>query len=335
MNIDSTCYSEIDTSLASVHAEDLARLSSVPGLQRESAMSELHRRGVEFAYSVSFGGAITRIRADGSIMPEPYRKGETPVSEHADEVVLGLTETRLTPEEAAQVTGVAPYLVAAGYAGAAPLNKYGPGNMHIPAGVIAIVSSGGVGKSPLAHHLAAHDSKTYGVVRAGEPLLGYSSNRRDISRGIAMAIYKHTDVVIDSIKDLLSSSGGGSMKGGISRNALLDISAWASVASAMGTSLYVPINPSGDGELLEMMVEVAKSNSTMAVYNLDGQSTWQWSSRTGEGMPRLSGSYEFRDTTKDVVRKTANNASSSVSMRADPTDTANLRSILARTQSKV
>lgn len=323
-------YEIITAESAAATAVRAIEVGSTPGLQREKVLAVMKAmpKG-EFAYSVSFGKSVVRITGDGQIMPAPKRIG---VSKDSEEVVVGVSEPTLSFEEAATLTGVSEKIEAVTVAGSAPANKQGPHGM-IRAGLALLVAPGGVGKTPLAHMLAQHGVKSYAVVRAGEPLAGYTSNRDRIAKSLALAMYHSSDVVLDSIKDLLSSSGGGAMKGGISREALLDLSSWATTAANLGVTIYVPLNPSSK-DLIEAMVEVASSNAT-TVFSNDGKTgaEWAWSSRTGEGMPRESGTLTFTEKAKT---KSGGPASpGGIAMRADPLSTANMRGIVSRTQSKV
>lgn len=315
---------------AVLSAAKIAEVGATPGLQREKALAVIKAmpKG-EFAYSVSFGKSVVRVTGDGQIMAAPKRAG---VSKDSEEAVIGISEPVLSFEEAATLTGVSEKIEAVTVAGSAPANKRGPHGM-IRAGLALLVAPGGVGKTPLAHMLAQYDVDSYAVVRAGEPLAGYTSNRDRIAKSLALAMYHCSDVVLDSIKDLLSSSGGGAMKGGISREALLDLSSWATTAANLGVTIYVPLNPSSK-DLIEAMVEVADSNAT-TVFSNDGRTgpDWAWSSRTGEGMPRESGVFTFAESAK--TKTSAPSSSGGIAMRADPLSAANMRGIVSRTQSKV
>lgn len=315
---------------AVLSAAKIAEVGATPGLQREKALAVMKAmpKG-EFAYSVSFGKSVVRVTGDGQIMAAPKRAG---VSKDSEEAVIGVSEPALSFEEAATLTGVSEKIEAVTVAGSAPANKRGPHGM-IRAGLALLVAPGGVGKTPLAHMLAQYDADSYAVVRAGEPLAGYTSNRDRIAESLALAMYNCSDVVLDSIKDLLSSSGGGAMKGGISREALLDLSSWATTAANLGVTIYVPLNPSSK-DLIEAMIEVADSNAT-TVFSNDGKTgpDWAWSSRTGEGMPRESGVFTFAESAK--TKTSAPSSSGGIAMRADPLSAANMRGIVSRTQSKV
>lgn len=312
-------------------AVELVKVGTTPGLQREKALAVMAAMSKgEFAFSVSFGKSVARITGDGQVMPNPKKVG---VAKESEEAVIGLSEPALSFEEAATLTGVSEKIEAVTVAGSAPANKPGPHGM-LRAGLVLLVAPGGVGKTPLAHMLAQYGVSQHAVVRAGEPLAGYTSNRDRIAKSIGLAMHQCSDVVIDSIKDLLSSSGGGAMKGGISREALLDLSSWATTAANLGVTLYVPLNPSSK-ELIEAMVEVADSNAT-TVFSNDGKSgpEWSWTSRTGEGLPRESGKFNFSKTETDAKSDPANGAGG-IAMRADPISSSNMRGILSRTQSQV
>lgn len=323
-------YEIITASSAAAAAIKALEVGTTPGLQREKALAVMGAmpKG-EFAYSVSFGKSVVRITGDGQVMPAPKRAG---VAKESEEAVVGISEPTLSFEEAATLTGVSEKIEAVTVAGSAPANKVGPHGM-IRAGLVLLVAPGGVGKTPLAHMLAQHGVESYAVVRAGEPLAGYTSNRDRIAKSLGLAMYHSSDVVLDSIKDLLSSSGGGAMKGGISREALLDLSSWATTAANLGVTIYVPLNPSSK-DLIEAMTEVANSNAT-TVFSNDGKTgaEWDWSSRTGEGMPRESGKLMFAEGDKSKANTTS--VSNGLTMRADPLSAANMRGIVSRTQSKV
>lgn len=323
-------YAIITQESAAKAALDAVTVGTTPGLQREKAVAVmLAMPKGEFAYSVSFGKSVARVTGDGQIMPSPKKVG---VSKDSEEAIVGLSDPVLSFEEAATLTGVSGKIEAVTIAGSAPANKMGPHGM-IRAGLVLLVAPGGVGKTPLAHMLAQYGVQQYAVVRAGEPLAGYTSNRDRIAKSIGLAMYHCGDVVLDSIKDLLSASGGGAMKGGISREALLDLSSWATTAANLGVTIYVPLNPSSK-DLIEAMIEVANSNAT-SVFSNDGKSgsEWTWSSRTGEGMPRESGKLNFSEQMRNKAEVSSD--SGGIAMRADPLSASNLRGILSRTQSKV
>lgn len=177
-------------------------------------------------------------------------------------------------------------------AGSVPLNKM-IGKIAIPAGVCLILAGGGEGKTPVANAMAAHGVASYASVRVGEPMAGYTSSSRDAAHALAAAIVSHRDVVLDSIKDLLSG-GGSAMKSGLSRDALVSISGWAALACSVGTTIYIPVNPSTpDPEVLQLMGEISRSNATMTMI-VAAPGVWAYSTRTGEGLPRTEGQVKVK-----------------------------------------
>lgn len=198
--------------------------------------------------------------------------------------------------------------------GSAPGNKR-IGDMLVPCGGIGIAASGGLGKTPLAHALASNGKSSYSVVRVGEPLAGYASSslsKETIAYSLALAVLNSSDVVLDSIKDLLASSGG-LMKSGISREALVSICDWSSAACDAGCSIYIPINPSTkDEEVQEMMIEIGKSNSTslIAPANLK---TWNYFNRRGEGLLRTTGQFEMEFGSNGLAAVSSINQSKTIS----------------------
>jgi hypothetical protein len=179
--------------------------------------------------------------------------------------------------------------------GAAPLNKIievGGTEIHIPCGVCVILGAANAGKTPLAHKLASSGVDSYSVVRAGEPFAGYQSNQNKIAKMLGEAIYASSDVVLDSVKDLMSGDGA-AMKGGLSRGVLVDLSIWSALAASLGVTIYVPLNPSStDPEVMAMMREAAVSNATMTIAHESGDS-WSFISRKGEGLTRRVGTLKF------------------------------------------
>lgn len=179
--------------------------------------------------------------------------------------------------------------------GAAPTNKM-IGSMRIPCGVCLIVAGGDAGKTPLAHAIAGADGRDYEVVRYGEPLAGYLADERLGAISLASALFNSADVVLDSVKDVLALASGGAMKAGISRGALPLLSRWGSIAAAMGSTLYIPLNPSSaDDEVIALLVEAAKSNATMAIF-AESANSWKFVARRGEGLRRDAGEFKTRFT---------------------------------------
>lgn len=194
-----------------------------------------------------------------------------------------------------------------GIPGAAHANKRIGKDLIIPSGVCLILGAGGTGKTPLAHALASHGVQDYSVVRIGEPLAGYASDPALAAAALAGGIFKSANVVLDSIKDLLSSAEGAAMKSGISRGAISGLSSWSSVACELGATVFVPVNASTDDpEVMKMLSEAARSNATMAIlHQPDG--SWQYFARQGEGLPRNSGrlSFSYADDGTGLVNVTA------------------------------
>lgn len=176
--------------------------------------------------------------------------------------------------------------------GSAPGNKTVAG-VVIPCGMCVIVGPGSSGKTPLAHALAASGDTNYAMVRTGEPLAGYASSAKEVSHDLAVAMLKYGDVVLDSIKDVLSSGSGAAMKSGINRDALTAISTWSAQACDLGTTIYVPLNPATPQEdVAMMMAEAAKSNATSCLIHKGG-TKWEYFARTGEGLPRTHCVFDF------------------------------------------
>lgn len=171
-------------------------------------------------------------------------------------------------------------------AGAVPGNKK-LGNTIIPCGVCLIVGPGGVGKTPLAHALAAHGGVDYyGTVRIGEPLAGYTSNEKASATAIAQSLIFDRDIVVDSIKDLLAA-GSNAMRAGITRQSLVTLSEWSTTACDMGSTMYIPVNPSSvSEEIMDLLAEAARSNATSTLVH-DKGNRWLYYGRTGEGQPRV------------------------------------------------
>lgn len=198
-----------------------------------------------------------------------------------------------------------------GLQGAAPGNKT-IGEAIIPCGVCAIVGPGNSGKSPLAHALAAHGEKEYAVVRVGEPLAGYGSSKLESAEDLARAMILSSNVVLDSIKDVLSSGSGAAMKSGLNRDALTAISTWSAQACDLGSTLYVPINPSTpEPGVVAMIAEAAKSNATSCLIHAGGE-RWEFFARSGEGMQRTHAFVHFSskgvitiDVDKDAIGEKA------------------------------
>jgi len=175
--------------------------------------------------------------------------------------------------------------------GSAPTNKMVNG-IRIPAGVCLIVAGADTGKTPMAHALAGADGANYSVVRYGEPLAGYLADEKLGAKALAECVFGSSDVVLDSVKDVLALAAGGAMKSGISRGALPLLSRWGAIAASVGCTLYIPLNPSSsDDDVVELLVEAAKSNATMTIFAA-GNGSWHYVSRRGEGLQRERGSFD-------------------------------------------
>lgn len=171
--------------------------------------------------------------------------------------------------------------------GAVPANKR-IGSVLFPCGTNAIVGGSGKGKTPLAHALASAGGVSYAIVPVGEPMAGYISDDAYTAHLLCVAMLTSTDIVLDSIKDLLSS-GGSLMKSGLSRDALLSISSWATAACEAGCTIHIPINPSqDDAEVMRLLTGAVQSNSTVTMEHKSGPE-WGFQARTGEGLPRING----------------------------------------------
>ncbi|UNI73394.1 NTPase [Pseudomonas phage ER16] len=235
------------------------------------------------ALQVKFGRGIGQADTKGNVfMKEVAPEEESAEAATFSRIAKGVTiDPRLSMEDPMAVMGAA----------------YGNkkiGNLIIPCGVCLIVGPGGSGKTPLAHTLASYGVHDYGIVRIGEPLAGYSGSEKATAENIARGIVLESDLVIDSIKDLLAS-GGSLMKGGISRDALITLSEWSAIACDMGTTLYIPVNPSSaEPEMLALLGEAARSNATSTILHA-GDSRWEYIGRTGEGLTRTKASITFRD----------------------------------------
>lgn len=178
--------------------------------------------------------------------------------------------------------------------GAVPGNKK-LGGIIIPCGVCLIVGPGGVGKTPLAHALAAHGNlEHYGAVRIGEPLAGYTSDEGASAAAIAQALVFERDIVVDSIKDMLAA-GSNAMKAGITRQSLVTLSEWSTTACDMGSTMYIPVNPSSvSEEVMDLIAEAARSNATATLVH-DKGNKWSYYGRTGEGQPRVHATFYLHD----------------------------------------
>lgn len=174
--------------------------------------------------------------------------------------------------------------------GAAPTNKM-IGKFRVPCGIVLITAGADTGKTPMAHALAGACGSDYSRIAYGEPLAGYYANEADGAAALAASMFNYTDIVFDSVKDLLALASGGAMKSGISRGALPFLSRLGSMAAGMGCTLYVPLNPSsGDDEVVQLLYEATKSNATCSITSSSSNS-WSYVTRQGEGLQRQSGNF--------------------------------------------
>lgn len=270
---------KIITSEVAATKRSLAKVASVPGEQRAKFLNAL---------------TLVNVKEDDAVISLPYGKvtGATDktgqVFKESHDVYGEDGETIIKPgTRSPDFAGVHPSLRTA-LPGSVPANKVVDG-VIIPCGLVLIISGGGQGKTPLAHALASHGVKDYEVVRAGEPLGGYESDRRAVADQLACALINGSDIVLDSVKDVLSV-GGSAMKSGISREVLVLFSTWAIAAVETGSTIYVPLNPStNDPDVVALLIEAAKSNADMTVM-ASGESEWMFEARRGEGLDRRTGS---------------------------------------------
>lgn len=264
-----SCAERVSASSVSARIRALESAATETGVRRSAFLAAVRKLPAdEPAITVTYGKTSVSINKDGEPLFAPGDKG-------------GLA---LFP------AGVHP-LAKSDLPGSAPGNKM-VDKILVPSGACAVVAGGGKGKTPLAHALASAGVSAYSVVRVGEPLAGYASSHESIAFSIAIAILDSSDVVLDSIKDLLAG-GGAAMKSGLSREALTSLSSWASTACDAGCTLYIPVNPSTpDPEVTALLVEAGKSNATMLVTPTDGHA-WEYFNRKGEGLPRTSGRFNL------------------------------------------
>lgn len=274
------------------HRRNLLVASTTPGLRRtevESVLSSLDSDAP--ALCVTFDKAHAVVTSGGS----PYEKLDNKGLD--DEIVDANDETTLIRVADSKIfkKGYIHSSLTSDLPGAVFANKK-INDWTVGCGVCLIVAGGGAGKTPLAHALAGHSNDPdheYGVVRIGEPLAGYTGNFADAAAALAEAMIHTSDIVLDSIKDLISAAEGAAMKSGISRGALTALSTWSTLACEMGCTIYVPVNPSTDDpEVSRLLVEVAKSNATTTITH-EGGDRWMYYGRTGEGLIRVQGNLQL------------------------------------------
>jgi len=201
--------------------------------------------------------------------------------------------------------------------GAAPTNKM-IGDMRMACGLTIILGAGSVGKTPLAHALAGFGDTEYEIVRYGEPLAGYEHDMEIAAGQMAVAMMQSPDVVLDSVKDVMAMASGAAMKSGIVRAVLPMFTQWSTIAADMGCTLYVPVNPSSsDKDVIELMEEAAKSNSTTMIMAM-GQNQWKYLTRGGEGLERQMGDFSTSFSSDGVM---VINGQRGASARVGPTVT--------------
>lgn len=259
------CGESVNVSEMGARLGALKLASTAVGAQRAKFLQALSKVDKDIpVITVNYGGASVSVNSDRAFITEPS-----------------------TGRLAKHPAGVHPACTTA-LPGSASANKM-IGRTIIPCGVCLVVAGGGTGKTPLSHALASHGVRTYSTVRVGEPLAGYASSQESVAFSLAVAMLENSDIVLDSIKDLLSS-GGAAMKSGLSRDALVSISGLASAACEAGCTVYVPVNPSTpDPDVLELLAEAARSNATMTIVSV-GAKSWKYSSRQGESLQRTNGS---------------------------------------------
>lgn len=170
--------------------------------------------------------------------------------------------------------------------GCVPTNKMLSIGKRMPAGLVLVLGAADKAKTPMVHLLASDNVDGYAVVRYGEPLSGNSVSPVQAACDLATALLTHSDIVVDSIKDLLAAAKGGAMRvTSISRGAFPILSALSTIACDLGVTIYAPINPSSDGqEVISAVAEAVKSNvATVFTATDDG---WVVSARRGEGLQR-------------------------------------------------
>lgn len=257
------------------------------GRRRAEAVDILKSIGNDAAFVVSYGRASVTMTGSGKVLDTSKKRAGVKEGGHEaiEESDVDAATLRFNVHPALREM----------VRGASPLNKvitHAGRRVEIPCGVCVLVGTTGAGKTPLAHFLAQTDVESYAVVRAGEPFSGYDTAQGAIAESIGLACFASENIVVDSIKDLLAMSGN-AMKGGISRSALVDLSAWAILGATIGVTFYVPLNPSSsDEESMKLMASIAQSNTSMTFAHESGD-LWNFQARTGEGLPRTKGTFKF------------------------------------------
>lgn len=181
--------------------------------------------------------------------------------------------------------------------GSVSTNKVVDG-VRIPAGVVLVVGGASTAKTPMVYALASAGVESFHVIRYGEPLAGYIVDPRKAAIELGRAMIFGQDIVFDSVKDLLAYAPGGAMSSGLSRGSLPILSDLSAMASTVGCSIYVPLNPSTPAtDIVEMVVEAAKSNVAMVLTTTgsnegEGTSSWITLARRGEGLQRETATFK-------------------------------------------
>lgn len=275
------------------HVKNMLAASENVGDQRQLFEDVLAKKGADSDYvlAIQYGRAIAAVNVDGELYARPTKtKVDLDNDGEPNQIVYDEVNSGVHPKLTSFVIG------------AAPANKV-IGSAIIPCGVCAIVALGGKGKTPLAHALAAFGVDSYSVVRVGEPLAGYTDDDDASAFGLARALLASSNVVLDSVKDLLGS-GGNLMKSGISRDLLKSLSSWSTTSCETGSTVFVPINPSTDDpEVFDMLVSSTQSNATMTIAQKGDR--WEYWARQGEGLPRRHGFIDMQFAKDGTVSITA------------------------------
>lgn len=193
--------------------------------------------------------------------------------------------------------------------GSAATNKM-VGDVRVAAGVCLIIGGASTAKTPFAHAIAGAGGRDYAVVRYGEPLAGYCLDPNEMALQLGEALITCSDIVLDSVKDILAFASGGAMASGISRGSFPILSDLSALAAQRGATIYIPFNPSNvDEKTVNALIEAARSNVTTTIV---GNSTanpsvseWTVFTRRGEGLLRdnatLRGSFKPNSLIMEIV----------------------------------
>lgn len=294
------------------HTEDTMRdniakcieLNSTAGLQRARAVAAMKAIGKKPAFTCAFGKYLSVVTGEGLLVEKSKliadaKDASTIEDEQLREAMRQLADANLTVfTDASQMSYTHGRLLEDLVEGSTGLNKViVAGNVRLPihCGAVAVVAGTGAGKTPLAHWLAGQSSPGYSTVRISEPFAGNTGNWQMAANAIGVAAASTTDIIIDSVKDLLGDAGGGTMKGGVSRVALAMFSHWSALGAALGVTFYIPVNPSsGSAETLAEIVTAARSSATCTIVNEGG--AWKYILRPYDGAERVTGPVPFNDS---------------------------------------